>query len=240
MLLVLVPLSPAEDREPDKVRILLLGDSTVIGSICRRQAPKADHLEDIIRKLLVAEGDLPPAEVLNQGRDGEYVHGVLQGRYDKDIAKLPRIDLVLIRYGLNDRGRRKDFATNFPGDLKELIHRLQKDHAGCQVVLEKVIPTSSPDGNKAINDLIRQVAKEEKLPLLDTHARFAVELEHVSFSVLGMPIGDFTMARIGDSSRNSRANSRFAVSCRKEGYTREPTQGLHKGQYRLSPPMRGP
>jgi lysophospholipase L1-like esterase len=172
------PPAHGEDRGPAKVRILLLGDSTVIGSICRRHAPKADHLEDVIRKLLAAEGDLPPAEVLNQGRDGEYVRSLLMGRYDKAIAKLPRVDFVLIRYGLNDRGRRLDFAVNFPKDYRELIRRLRQDHPGCQIVLETVIPTSSSDGNKAINDLVRGVAAAEKLPLLDTHARFAAELKH--------------------------------------------------------------
>ncbi len=108
LLLAVLLASPSrgDDAKPAKVRILLLGDSTVIGSICRRDAPKADHLEDVLRKLLAAEPDLPPAEVINQGRDGEYVHGLLMGRYERDIAKLPRVDIVLIRYGLNDRGRR--------------------------------------------------------------------------------------------------------------------------------------
>jgi lysophospholipase L1-like esterase len=170
--------SPAGEPKPENVRILLLGDSTVIGSICRREAPKADHLEDVIRKLLAAEGDLPPAEVLNQGRDGEYVHGLLWGRYDKDIAALPRVDFVLVRYGLNDRAKREDFAANFPRDLRELVRRLRQDHPDCQVVLETVIPTGGKDGNKPINDLIRQVAADEKLPLLDTNARFAAELRH--------------------------------------------------------------
>src|SRR4051812_31755864 len=114
--LSLPPLVDAQEKTPSKVRVLLLGDSTVIGSVCRRQAPKADHLEDVIRKLLAAEKDLPAAEVLNQGRDGEFIHGLLQGRYERDIAKLPRVDFVLVRYGLNDRGRRQDFATNFPRD----------------------------------------------------------------------------------------------------------------------------
>jgi lysophospholipase L1-like esterase len=176
--LTLAPATWADSPKAAKVRILLLGDSTVIGSICRRQAPKADHLEDVIRKLLAAEGDLPPAEVLNQGRDGEYVHGLLQGRYEKDVAKLPRVDFVLVRYGLNDRGRRKEFTANFPKDLRELIKRLRNDHPGCQVVLETVIPTGPGDGNKPINDLVRGVAAAEKLPLLDTHARFAAELKH--------------------------------------------------------------
>jgi len=85
---------------------------------------------------------------------------------------------VLIRYGLNDRGKRQDFAANFPRDLRELIRRLRQDYPGCQLVLETVIPTSSSDGNKAINDLVREVAELEKLPLLDTHARFAAELKH--------------------------------------------------------------
>src|SRR5205807_299442 len=81
-----------------------------------------------------------------------------KGRYERDIAKLPRVDIVLVRYGLNDRGRRENFAMNFPNDLRDLVRRLQHDHAGCQVVLETVIPTSGSDGNKAINDLVREVA----------------------------------------------------------------------------------
>src|SRR5262249_31489633 len=122
--------------------------------------------------------DLPPTEVINQGRDGEYIHSLLQGRYARAIATLPRVDFVLIRYGLNDRGRRQDFATNFPNDYRELIRRLKEDHAGCEIILETVIPTSTADSNKAINDLVREVATAEKLPLLDTHARVAAELKH--------------------------------------------------------------
>lgn len=181
--LLVVPLflglaTAARSEEPKlaKIRILLLGDSTVIGSICRREAPKADHLEDVIRKLLAAEVDLPPAEVLNQGRDGEFIHGLLTGRYDKDVAKLPKVDVVLIRYGLNDAAKRQDFTANFPRDYRELIRRLRQDHPGCLIVLETVIPTGN--GNKPINDLIREVASAEKLPLLDTHARFTAELKH--------------------------------------------------------------
>jgi lysophospholipase L1-like esterase len=168
----------AQPKAPPKVRVLLLGDSTVIGSICRRQAPKADHLEDVIRKLLAAEKDLPPAEVLNQGRDGEHIHGLLSGRYGKDIAKLPRVDFVLIRYGLNDNRRRDDFAVNFPKDYRELLRRLREDHPGCQIVVETTIPYLGEETDKKINDLVRAVAAAEKLPLLDTHARYAAELKH--------------------------------------------------------------
>jgi lysophospholipase L1-like esterase len=168
----------ADAQKPARVRILLLGDSTVIGSICRRQAPKADHLEDILRKLLAAEKDLPPAEVITQGRDGDYVHGLLSGRYGREIARLPRVDFVLIRYGLNDRGKRQDFSANFPRDYRELIRRLRQDHPGCQVVPETVIPYLGTQADREINELIRGVAAAEKLPLLDTHRRYAAELKH--------------------------------------------------------------
>src|SRR5205085_2939796 len=82
--LLTVP-AAASGVEPGKLKILLLGDSTTIGSVCRQAAPDGPHLEDVIRLLLAAEKDLPPAEVINQGRDGEFIRGLLSsGRYDKE------------------------------------------------------------------------------------------------------------------------------------------------------------
>lgn len=121
---------------------------------------------------------IPPAEVINQGRDGEYIHGLLTERYEREIARLPRVDFVLIRYGLNDRVRRQEFAVKFPGDYRELIGRLRRDHRGCQVILETVIPYFGDPKDREINDQVRAVASVEKLPLLDTHARYAAELKH--------------------------------------------------------------
>src|SRR5262245_38824608 len=71
VLLLLVPsVGRAEDNQPAKVRVLLLGDSTVIGTVCRELRPKADQLEDVVRKLLAAETDLPPVEVVDRGVNG--------------------------------------------------------------------------------------------------------------------------------------------------------------------------
>src|SRR4051794_5381301 len=168
----------ADGARPARVRVLLLGDSTVIGSVCRAVEPKADHLEDVLRKRLAAEDGLPPAEVLNQGRDGEYVQGLLAGRYDKEIAKLPDLDFILIRYGINDSVRRPDFARDFPADYRALVKRLRADHPRAVVVAETVIPYLGEQRDRTINDLIRGVAKAENLPLLDTHARYAAELKH--------------------------------------------------------------
>src|SRR5262245_51257916 len=58
----------ARAEHEGKVQVLLLGDSTTIGSVCRRVEPKGLNLEDVIRSLLASEQDLPPVNVINQGR----------------------------------------------------------------------------------------------------------------------------------------------------------------------------
>lgn len=170
--------SHGDDAKPAKVRILLLGDSTVIGSVCRQVAPKADHLEDVIRKLLAAEPGLPPAEVINLGRDGDTIEALLGGRYEQAVVKQGPLDFILLRYGINDRGRRKDFFTNFPQDYRDLIKRLRADQKGAQIVLETIIPYMGEQRDMEVNYIVRTVAEAEKLPVLDTHARYATELKN--------------------------------------------------------------
>lgn len=179
-LLMLGSLScPAFAEHDGKVQILLLGDSTTIGSVCRQVEPKGPHLEDVVRLLLAAHKDLPPTNVINQGRDGEYVHGLLtDGRYDKDIAHLPGIDYVFIRYGLNDRGKRQEFAKNFPNDISALIARLRKDFPQATVIPMTIIPYMTAEIDAEINQLIRQAAETEKLPVFDVYTRYAAELKH--------------------------------------------------------------
>ena len=176
---------PATSRgEHDgKVQILILGDSTAEGSIPRRHVPEGPHLEDVIQQLLAAEGDLPPCNVINVALSGEFIHRLLDtGRYDKVASKLPGLDYVLIRYGLNDVARRENFDVNFPKDFHELIARLRKDHPAATIIPMTVIAMAckSEDDNpsaKRINDLVRRVASEEKLPLFDIYPRYYEELQ---------------------------------------------------------------
>jgi lysophospholipase L1-like esterase len=182
-LIVLLLLSAtSRGAEPSKserpVRILLLGDSTCIGSICRLVAPKADHLEQVMEKLLAAEKDLPPAQVINKGRDGEYVRQLLaSGRYDREISGINDVDFVMIRYGANDRARLKDFAAEFPRDCRELLDRLHKDHPQATIALMTMLPVLGAKRDAEVNDIVRTVAAERKLPLCDVHARYAAELK---------------------------------------------------------------
>lgn len=164
-----------------KIQILLLGDSTAEASIPRKLAPEEAQLEDVIRVLLAAEGDLPPADVINLGLSGEFIRRLLDsGRYDKEVAKLPGLDYIFIRYGLNDVAKIEDFDSVFPKDFHELIGRLRKDHPAAMLIPMTVIPMAADleaDAPRAkrINDLVRQVAAEEDLTCFDVYPRYAAE-----------------------------------------------------------------
>jgi lysophospholipase L1-like esterase len=172
--------SPAWAEHEGKLQILLLGDSTTEGSIPKRHVPQGPHLEDVVRLLLAEEPDLPPTNVINQGLSGEFIRRLLDsGRYDKDVAKLPGLDYVLIRYGLNDHSYRENLAENFPKDYHELLERLRKDHPQATLIVMTVIPYFVDNDVRAmlLNDLNRKVAEAEKLPLFDIYPRYAAELK---------------------------------------------------------------
>src|SRR5712671_6767606 len=112
-LLALTFAAPATLRaeHEGKIQILLLGDSTTEAKFPKLLAPKEPQFEDVIRLLLAAEGDLPPAHVTNLGLSGEFIRRLIDsGRYEKQVSKLPGLDYIFIRYGLNDNSKRTNFA----------------------------------------------------------------------------------------------------------------------------------
>lgn len=168
----------AQAEHDGKIQILLLGDSTTEGSVPRRHVPQGPHLEDVIRELLAAEKDLPPANVINLGLSGEYIRRLLDsGRYEKAVSKLPGIDYVLVRYGLNDNSYRENLAENFPKDYHELIGRLKADHANATIIVMTVIPYGDEATCLRLNKLNEEVAKAEGLSLFDIYPRYAAELK---------------------------------------------------------------
>ncbi len=169
---------PVSAEHDGKVQVLLLGDSTTEGSIPRLLAPEGPHLEEVITQLLAAEEDLPACKTIQCGVSGEYIRRLIDsGRYDKAAANLPGIDYVFIRYGINDRARREDFPVNFVKDFHELLARLRKDHPQARLIPMTVIPFSNEEASTEINDLVRQVARDEKLEVFDIYPRYAAELE---------------------------------------------------------------
>ena len=178
-----LPISALAEHE-GKVQILLLGDSTTEGSVPRLIKPEGPHLEDVLRDLLAAEGDLPPCNVIQSGVSGEYIRRLIDsGRYAKAASKLPGLDYIFVRYGLNDNARVENFETEFPKHFDELLDLLRRDHPDAKIIPMTVIPFANEEGSKVINDLIRGVAKKHRLPLFDIYPRYAAELEK-GFNVL--------------------------------------------------------
>jgi lysophospholipase L1-like esterase/nicotinamidase-related amidase len=163
-----------------RAQILLLGDSTTEAGIPKKLAPDEPQFEDMLRILLATEPGLPPCDVRNEGRSGEFIRGLLDSRYEKAHIAQPRADYIFIRYGLNDARKREDFDANFPKDFHELLARLRKDHPGAMLIPTTVIPfaedlAANAPAAKRINDLVRRVAEEEKLTLFDIYPRYAAE-----------------------------------------------------------------
>jgi lysophospholipase L1-like esterase len=160
----------------DKLRIVLLGDSTVIGTTPRFLEPKADHLEDIIRKLLAAEAGLPEFEVVNLGANANFVRNFLDNSYAEARPVLGRATVIAIRFGINDYHNRSPFPERFKADLHELIGKLRVDAPAALVVLETVIPYRNEKETSEINQIIKATAAELNLPLTDIHARMVKEI----------------------------------------------------------------
>jgi lysophospholipase L1-like esterase len=140
-------------------------------------APSEPQIEDTLRILLAANPDLPPADVYNEGVSGEYIRRLLDTRYDKAVKTKPQADYIFIRYGINDQARVKDFKNAFPKDFKELLARLRQDHPKAMLIPMTAIPYYTDKSPDAINDLVRQVAADEKLTLFDIAPRYLAELK---------------------------------------------------------------
>lgn len=177
MLLALIP-STGNAEHDGKVQILLLGDSTTEGSIPRLMKPEGPHLENVLEQLLASEDEFPPCHVINSSRSGEYIRRLIDsGRYDRDASKLPGLDYVFIRYGLNDRAKVANFTEEFPRHFHELISRLRKDHPDALLIPMTVIPFANEEVSREINGLVRGVAEKEQLDVFDIYPRYAAELK---------------------------------------------------------------
>ncbi len=143
-----------------KVKILLIGDSTTQGG--------KPIFESTIKQLLGAEDDIPTVEVINVGRGGETAYSLLtSGRYDDEVKDIDGVDYIFLRYGINDWLKRKPFEENFPKDMKNLIAQLRGDFPESQIIIMTIIPFLSESDTKVVNELIANIADEEKLELFD-------------------------------------------------------------------------
>ena len=159
-------------------QILLIGDSTTEASIPKKIAPEEPQFEDMLRMQLATEADLPATDVYNEGVSGEFIRRLLDSkRYEKIVAAHPKADYIFIRYGINDVARRENFKENFPKDFHELLERLRQDYPQAKLIPMTVIPYTAENTHADINELVTQIAANEKLPLFDIAPRYLAELK---------------------------------------------------------------
>jgi lysophospholipase L1-like esterase len=155
----------------DEKIILHLGDSITITSYL----PFEQRVEARLQKHFPSFPNSPVRQI-NYGVDGEYVKELLDSdRYRKVVKEnLPRVDIVVIRYGANDsrHGTPEDFKTQ----LATLCDKVQKDYPTARIVLGT---GTCLHGNKDVNrkygpywQAIRDLASERKYPLVDVYKAF--------------------------------------------------------------------
>ncbi len=154
------------------LKVLLVGDSTTIGNMPRQVNPEGPHLEQMIEQLAVVKG-LPALEVINAGKGGETAKRLLGSKwYDEQIAHVPDVDYIFVRLGINDWFRCEDLEKEFPVQLKAVLDQLGTDHPDARIILSTICRFMPHEDCVQVNDLIKQVAKEEKLDLFDLYTPY--------------------------------------------------------------------
>jgi lysophospholipase L1-like esterase len=171
----------------DKVKVLLIGDSTTIGG--------KGVFETTIEKIINKNTETPSVEVINSAKGGETAYSVLEsGRYDSDIKPLEEMDYIFVRYGINDFFKRKPVEENFPKDYKVLISKLKADFPTAKIILTSIIPFfKNEEDSKLINDMVKRLAKEENLEFFDVYPLYKKGLEthgENAMSVRFIPLSD--------------------------------------------------
>ena len=167
-----------ESRQPSRVRIVAMGDSTTAGTPAfksPREAPpsgKGDETSQYAYWLMNAH---PDWEVINQGINAQR-SDVIAARFDEDVvAQKPAV--VVIIAGVNDvyQGRPAQHVKD------QLAAMYTRSHdAGIRVIAGTIIPynTATADQNARmhdINDWIRAQARADPgVIVVDTRAAVAV------------------------------------------------------------------
>lgn len=176
----------ADSAVQDKVRILLIGDSTTAGG--------KPEFENSIEQLFAGIENIPDVEVVNAGLGGETAYSILNsGRYESQIREIDSVDYIFVRYGINDWIHRKPFMENFPADMQKLITQLRKDFPESEIILMTILPFLSEPDTKVVNEYITRVSAEENLRLFDIYTPYKKQVDEFgrnSLTVRFFPLTD--------------------------------------------------
>lgn len=164
---------PASSFTPGKIHIVLAGDSTVTDNAGWGKGFARAMQED--------------AEVINLSRGGRSSGSFMkEGLWKKALDLKP--DYVLIQFGHNDQpghaGRETDPQTTYKQNMTQYVDEAKA--AGIKPVLVTSLSRRQWGKDGKINstlqpyvDVVKQIAAEKNVPLIDLHARSIAKYEEM-------------------------------------------------------------
>lgn len=150
------------EENPEAV-VVMLGDSTDMISYLPRELGTSYLLEALVRDRF-HEHDV---QVRNLAESGDWLGKLLgTGRLDRELATLPRCDVIVIRYGLNDEKRTE--PPQFKQQLAEVCDRVLAKFPDAQIILS----TTLPPREVKYEPVVRELAAERGLPIMEVGRHF--------------------------------------------------------------------
>lgn len=187
-----------EPRPEEACCIALVGDCTVS---CLRWPP-ANRPESHLAVRLRRAFPVQPFVIRNISDEGGSAGSFLaSGKLDGLFDALPRLHIVFVRFGVNDRKR--DGVPGCIANLQELCRRLASHYQGIAVVVETGMWVDYPghymwDRNSKLAplyDAMRSMAESESYPIIDIFANMREETQKGNWDlrVRGLPDPDHTI-----------------------------------------------
>ncbi len=159
------------------ITLYLAGDSTMAQKLAERR-PETGWGERLQQYF-----DIDQVRVENYARNGRSTRTfITEGRWQAIVDRLRPGDYVFIQFGHNDESQEKVDRSTPPDDFRRNLARFVADVRAKQatpVLLTPVRRRKFDDGGRLVDthgqypDLVRAVAAEQHVPLLDMHERSA-------------------------------------------------------------------
>ena len=154
----------------EAITIYLVGDSTVTDQASEPWNSWGQMLPRFFKKGVA---------IANHAKSGESLKSSLNARrFEKVFSTMKTGDYLFIQFGHNDmkeRGPEVGAFTSYKNDLKTLVASA-REHGGFPVLITSMNRKSFDANGHVVNTLgdypeaVRQVSREEKVPLIDLHA----------------------------------------------------------------------
>ncbi len=157
------------------INVLLIGDSTTKGALPATVHPERQQLKDMIATWFNATSQSIKINVHNCSRGGESAKTIIsEGRYESEVLPYQNkdIDIIIVRYGINDWFKCKDIDRDFPRDLDRLWSRIERDFPNAQYIAQTITPFLKDGENERMNNHIKRVAEKHNIAVNDIYTPF--------------------------------------------------------------------